>query len=143
MIDARWRIEIDRPPEQVFDFLADLDNEPSFVPDVSNVVKQTAGPIGIGTVYTEDFKRMGVFTTTIDQFERPSKLGFDARNSKSDVLVRFHLAPSPAGTQVTCELTLTFKGFSKVMEPLMAGKIRKEIESTRGPMLKQALENGS
>jgi hypothetical protein len=33
MIVADWNVEINRPPEDVFDFVADLHNEPQFNPD--------------------------------------------------------------------------------------------------------------
>jgi hypothetical protein len=143
MITASWNITIDRVPEDVFDFVADLDNEPQFNPDVSNIVKTSDGPIGLGTVYEEDFKRVGHYVTTIDVYERPAKLGFDARNRRTDAQVRFSLAPSGAGaTDVSCTIELTIKGPMRLMEPLMTPMIRKQITTTRGPMLKQALEGG-
>jgi len=144
MISASWSIEVARPPEEAFDFVSDLSNEPKFNPDASNVVKQSDGLIGLGTVYTEDVKRVGAFTTTIDRFERPRDLGFDARNPKCDALVRFSFAPAAEGsTTVGCTVELTFKGAMKFMGGMMSGTIRKEIEEKRGPMLKAALESPS
>ena len=82
MISVSWSIGIDRPPEAVFDFVSDLDNEPKFNPDASHIVKKSDGPIGLGTVWEEEFKRIGKYETTIDRFDRPSALGFDAKNPK-------------------------------------------------------------
>ena len=141
MISASWQIEIGRPAEEIFDYIADLDHEPEWNPDASNIVKKTDGEIGLGTVYTEDFARIGMCTSTIDVFDRPSELGFDARNPKCDAVVRFHFAPSGEGsTAVSCDVDLTFKGAMKLFAPLMAGKIRKGIETERGPALKAAAE---
>jgi Polyketide cyclase / dehydrase and lipid transport len=133
-----------RPPEVVFDFVADLENEPRFNPDASNVVQKTPGPIGLGTVFEEDFKRVGHYVTTVDRYERPTSLGFDARNSKVDARVRFEFASADGGaaTDVSCTLELTMKGLMRLGERAMAPAIRKEIEGTRGPMLKSALEQG-
>ena len=36
MISASWQIEIDKPPEEVFDFVADLSHEPEWNPDASS-----------------------------------------------------------------------------------------------------------
>ncbi len=70
----------------------------------------------------------------IDVFDRPSDLGFDARNPKCDALVRFHFVPAGEGaTTVSCDVDLTFKGAMKFVAPLMAGKVRKSIETERGP----------
>ncbi|MGZ4481622.1 MAG: SRPBCC family protein [Gaiellales bacterium] len=141
MIRAGWRIRIARAVQDVFDFVADLRNEPQFNPDASNVQQQTPGPIGLGTVYTEDFRRIGRYETTIDRYERPSELGFDARNPRADALVRFRFAAVGEGeTKVSCTVELRMKGATRIMEPLLAPMIRRQIERTRGPMLKRALE---
>jgi Polyketide cyclase / dehydrase and lipid transport len=141
VITAAWQISIARPQEQVFDFVADLRNEPQFNPDASNIVQETPGEIGLGTVYTEDFKRIGSFRTTIHRYERPGALGFDARNPRCDANVQFTFSPAGEGeTDVGCTVTLTMKGFMRLTEGLAAGTVRKQI-STRGPMLKRAVES--
>ncbi len=141
MISASWQIQIDKPADEVFDFVADLNYEPKWNPEATNIVKKTEGEVGLGTVYTEDFARIGMCTTTIDVFDRPADLGFDARNPKCDALVRFHFVPAGEGaTTVSCNVDLTFKGTMKLIAPLMAGKVRKSIETERGPALKNAVE---
>jgi carbon monoxide dehydrogenase subunit G len=142
VISASWQIHIERPPEQVFDFVADLRNEPQFNPDASNVVQESPGAIGLGTVYTEDFKRIGSFRTTIDRYERPRALGFDARNPKADANVQFRFQPAGDGaTDVSCAVELRMKGGMRLMEPVMGSMVRRQIEQTRGPMLKRAVES--
>jgi hypothetical protein len=44
-------VVIDRPIEEVFDFLADGENDPKFSPRVLEIKKTTDGPPGVGTVY--------------------------------------------------------------------------------------------
>jgi Polyketide cyclase / dehydrase and lipid transport len=142
LISVSWSIGIDRPPEAVFDFVSDLDNEPKFNPDASQIVKKSDGPIGLGTVWEEEFKRIGKYETTIDRFDRPSALGFDAKNPKCDAHVLFNFEPDGTGTRVSCTVDLTFKGFSRALEPVIGGTIRKTIEDERGPALKAAVEAG-
>jgi hypothetical protein len=143
MITASWQITIDRKPEDVFDFVADLHNEPKFNPDASNIVKSSEGEIGLGTVYTEEFKRIGAYRTTIDVYQPSTALGFDARNPKCDARVRFTFEPHGDSTEVGCVVGLTFKGAQRLVGVLMGGMIKKQIERNRGPMLKAALETGS
>lgn len=141
MIRASWSIVVDRPPEQVFDYIADLKHEPQWNPDASNVVKKTDGEIRQGTVFEEDYRRVGHYVTTVDSFDRPRDLGFDARNPKTDALVRFHLEPrGESQTEVSCRMELTMKGGFKLAEPLLGPVIRRQIESKRGRMLKRAVE---
>jgi len=142
MVKASWHVRIERPADAVFDFVADLRNEPQFNPDASNIRQETPGAIGLGTVWSEDFRRIGRYETTIDQYERPSRLGFDARNPKTDALVRFSFAPvGEDATAVDCTVELRMKGVMRMLEPLLAPTIRRQIEQTRGPMLKRALES--
>ena len=53
---------IDRPVEEVFDFLADGTNDPKFSPRVLEIAKATDGPVGAGTVYKSTVKDAGVKT---------------------------------------------------------------------------------
>ena len=140
MIRARWQTRIERPVEEVFDYIADLANEPEWNPDASNVVRVSDGPVGLGTAWEEDFRRVGHYVTTIDAYERPSVLSFDARNPRTDAHVRFDFEPAgEAATTVSCVVELTMKGAMRLFEPLMAPMIRKQIERERPASLGSAL----
>jgi uncharacterized protein YndB with AHSA1/START domain len=141
VIRATWTERVERPQEEVFDYLADLDHEPEWNPDASNVVRTTPGEVGLGTVWEEDFRRVGHYVTTIDRFERPRAVSFDARNPRTDARVAFLLsAAADSATDVSCVVELTMKGPTRLLEALMGGSIRRRIESSRGPLLKRALE---
>jgi uncharacterized protein YndB with AHSA1/START domain len=140
VIRASWQTRIERPVEEVYDYLANLDNEPQWNPDASNVVRTSPGPIGLGTVWEEDFRRVGHYVTTIDAYERPSVLSFDARNQRTDAHVRFELAPDGGGaTNVSCVVELTMKGGMRILEPLLSSMIRSRIERDRPASLQRAL----
>src|SRR3954452_20331337 len=74
---------IDRPIEQVFDFLAAGVNDPKFSPRVQEIHQSTDGPVGEGTVFASTVKDAGFkskreveYTT----FVRPSKLRWTERS---------------------------------------------------------------
>lgn len=139
MIRASWQTRIECPVEEVFDYIADLANEPEWNPDASNVTRTSDGPVGLGTVWEEDFRRVGHYVTTIDAYERPSVLSFDARNPRTDAHVRFDFAAAGDGaTGVSCVVELTMKGGMRFVEPLMAPMIRKQIERQRPESLRRA-----
>jgi hypothetical protein len=55
--------------------------------------------------------------------------------------VSFSFAPAgDAAIEVSCVVELTMKGPTRLLEPLIAGPIRRQMESSRGPKLKQALQ---
>ena len=49
MVHIEGEIVIERPPEAVFDFVADERNEPRYNPRMLRVEQISAGPIGLGT----------------------------------------------------------------------------------------------
>ena len=84
-------------------------------------------------------RRVGHYVTTIDAYERPSVLGFDAKNPRTEAHVRFDFAPDGGdATSVSCVVELTMKGGMRLLEPLLAPLIRKQIERERPPSLSHA-----
>ena len=140
VIRTDWQVRVDRTPEQVFDFVADLRNGPAWNPDSSNVVMTSDGPVGPGSVFEEDRERFGRTVTTIDLFERPKRLGFDAHASRIRVRVRYALEQDGAGTNVVCTAELRLRGASRLLEPMLAAVAKRGVETSRGPALKTALE---
>ena len=139
-ITASWQTRIERPLEHVFDYVADLKNEPHWNSDASNVVQMSDGPVGLGTEWEEDFARVGHYVTKLAQYERPSELAFDARNPRTDAFVAFRFAPAGDGaTDVSCDVRLTMKGFMRLLEPLLTPMIKRQIESARPESLRDAL----
>jgi len=140
MITASWTVRIERPVEKVFDYVADLENEPEWNPDASNVVRVSDGPVGLGTEWEEDFARVGHYLTTIARYERPSVVEFDARNPRTDAYVAFRFAPAGENaTDVSCDVRLTMKGFMRLVERLVMPMIKREIETSRPETLRRAL----
>ncbi len=140
MIRATGEIAIERPPEQCFDFIADLENEPKFNPDASNVRRVTDGQIGLGTTYTETVKPLGFFEVRIDEYDRPTLLGFDARNPRADIHVRFRFESRGAATLLRGEIEMQPKGALRLLEPALRPVLKRVYERKRGPMIKRAIE---
>jgi ligand-binding SRPBCC domain-containing protein len=68
---------IERPVEEVFDFVTDARNEPRYNPRILNVEKKTAGPIGRGTRFVLVSKAMGrplAVEYEITAYERPRRM---------------------------------------------------------------------
>ena len=117
MIRASWQIRIDRPREQVFDYVADLDNM---------------------RVWNPSSQR---FRTTVVQTDRPRELVLDARTNGAYTRVRFRFeAAGSTATEVACESELTLRGARRLLGPLLAAAMRRATETTRAAGLKAALE---
>jgi uncharacterized protein YndB with AHSA1/START domain len=92
---------IDRPIEEVFNFLADGTNDPKFSARVLEIKKTTDGPTGVGTTYASTVKDAGVKTNRefkITEFEPPTRIRW-AEVSKNQVTAPeggYDLAPRAA-----------------------------------------------
>jgi hypothetical protein len=141
VIRARGEVRIERSREQVFDFLADLRNEPQFNSDARDIVKVTAGEIGLNTVYTETVRPLGFFEVRIHEYDRPRLLGFDAKNARADIRVIFRLTSADGATDMTAEIEMAPRGAFRVMTPLLGPMLRRMMSKQRGPKIKHAVES--
>ena len=77
-------IVIERPVEDVFDFVADERNEPRFNSRMSRVEMATPEPVGAGSRFLAESRMMGrTFEVAVEytDFERPRLLGSRSRST--------------------------------------------------------------
>jgi carbon monoxide dehydrogenase subunit G len=135
---------IDRPIEEVFDFLADGTNDPKFSPRVQEIAKTTDGPPGVGTVYKSTVKDAGMTTKRefkLTEFTPPTRLRW-AEQSKNLVTAAeggYDLATDGRGTRVTIYNVLEGHGAGKLIAPLAVRSARKDAGAF-AERIKQAVE---
>ncbi len=122
MIGRNW-VEINAPPQRVFEYLSDLARHREWNPETGfTVTYRPAGAVGLGSIYErerqEQFQgpliRGGsavhpvdlVRTTSVKTFEPYRSLAFDTRNAFNGLLhsvesMTFELEPTLEGTRVT------------------------------------------
>jgi uncharacterized protein YndB with AHSA1/START domain len=142
MIQISNTIEINRPVNQVFDFLADPQNNPKWMP-VESVKKVSSGDIGVGTKFKQKFELMGAsyeVDCIITAFERNKKISFRfvAPIFKWDGEYLFQ--PDKDGTRLSAQGGVRLLGPFKAGEIIFASKIRRLINDT-APNLKHVLES--
>ena len=71
-VTARVRIFIPREQEVVFDYFADLRNEPQYNRQVSGIRKTSPGPIGQNTTFEGSHVGLGPVTWRLLEYERPT-----------------------------------------------------------------------
>jgi uncharacterized protein YndB with AHSA1/START domain len=77
MVAVKGEIVIDRPPGEVFDFVANAENEPRYHSQMRVSKKITDGPIGVGTSFRQEIMGRGKvipMTTEFTEFDRPSRI---------------------------------------------------------------------
>jgi len=127
-------VQIDRPIEDVFAFLADGENDKKFSSRVLEMAQTTAGPPGLGTVYASTVKDAGVTTKRefeLTEFEPPTRIRW-AERSKNLVVVPeggYDLARVGEGTQLTFFNELAGRGFGVLIAGFALRSARKGADA--------------
>lgn len=121
---------IDRPIDEVFNYLAAGVNDPKFSPRVQEMAQQTPGPPGVGTVFVSTVKDAGMTTKRefeLTEFDAPSHIRWSER-SKNSVTAEggYDLEPEGDGTRLTVFNTLEGHGVGKLVAPLALRAARKD-----------------
>ncbi|MFE3034774.1 SRPBCC family protein [Streptomyces canus] len=138
-------VEIDRPVQEVFAYLADGRNDPQFSPRVQRIERVPETPTTVGTVFRSTVKDAGMKTARefrITEFEAPVRLRW-AEVSKNSVTVReggYDLEPLADGrTRVTIFNVLEGHGLGKLLVGLALAAARKDAPAF-GTRIKTATE---
>jgi uncharacterized protein YndB with AHSA1/START domain len=137
-------IVVARPPEIVFDAVADERREPEYNPDMLTVEKVTPGPIDVGTrfraVHT-GLRRPVAMDTVLTRYERPTRLSLASTMGWSDVEGTVTFEAVPGGTRMRWSWQVRTKGAYRLLGPLttLVGG-RQEAAVWAG--LKRLLETG-
>lgn len=131
-------VNIERLPEEVFDYLVDLRNELKWNPGVESMEKITDGPIGVGTRYRAKWKQSPTLVVECTKFDRPR--GWSYRNG-GPVSVDLDVAvvPHGHGSRLEARFAATPHGWMRLVFPAFL-LVMKRQERTNMANLKRALE---
>ena len=121
------KISIARPPAEVFSYMADVRNDPSWHTDVLEV-RSSTDAVGMGTVFDVKVKpSMGVSegTMTVSRFEPGRLIEFHGRMGKMTPTVTNICEPDAQGTRVTRRVEMNPPGMMRVMSPFIGRMIAK------------------
>lgn len=122
MSRVRGSLDIARPVDEVFDFVADQRNEPSFNPKMTASTKLTDGLIGVGTRFGATVLSRGKpLPVTIEYtgFDRPHRIV--SRSVMAGATAQGHVQcdPTPRGTRFSWDWTVTVAGPGRFAGPLI------------------------
>lgn len=141
MIQISNSIEIARPVAQVFLYVAEVQNNPQWMP-VQSVKRISEGPISRGTKFKQQFLLMGnqyELEGLITEFQPHEKIAFVYDSPVFVWRGSYLFQPAPLGARMSAKGVVTLTGPLKMMETMFAPKIRKLINDT-APNLKTILE---
>jgi hypothetical protein len=138
---------IDRPIEEVFDYLAAGTNDPKFSPRVLSIRKEPDGPSAVGTVFVSRVKDAGMKTDRrieLTGLERPTSIRW-AERSKNLVTAKqggYDLEDLGDGkTRMTIFNELEGHGFGKLLVGFAVKAAQKDADAF-AQRIKAAVEAG-
>jgi uncharacterized protein YndB with AHSA1/START domain len=123
-------IMIARPPADVFRYVADIRNDPTWHTDVLEV-RSSSDIVELGTVFDVKVKpSMGVSegTMTVSRLEPGKLVEFRGRMGRMEPTVTNICEPDKEGTRVTRRVEIEPPGMMRAMTPLMKRMIGKSNE---------------
>jgi Polyketide cyclase / dehydrase and lipid transport len=138
-------LTIQRPVEDVFAFLADFENIPTWNYAIVETKKTSPGPVGVGTSYRQlrsmpDRREEG-FEVTV--FEPASRLEVHGDIGPFTATISYLLAPVGDGTQLINVVELeSASGPLRLLAPLATSRVKAAVAANLNT-LKKLLEAGS
>ena len=136
-------IEIMRPPEEVFAYITNFENNPKWQSGMVSCKFTSDGPVDVGTTYEQVAKFLGrPITTTfkVTEFEPNRSIRFVSVISTFPLRILRSVRPIDGGTHVHAVIEGEPTGFLALFGPLLDWMVAKSINSDYA-RLKEILEN--
>jgi carbon monoxide dehydrogenase subunit G len=137
-------VQIDRPPEEVFAFVADARNRPLWDESVDTEELTSPEPIGVGSTVRTGLRSMGrdyVLTWEIVEFQPPTRQRIESTSGPFPTTLVYELSGQDEGTLVEFSITGRPSGALRLLQPLLASNTQKNLDRAF-PRLKRHLEAG-
>ena len=132
MYKTRRSTSIDRPPQEVFDYITDPANDASWLSGTESSQFTSDPPHGVGAPKEVVVKMMGrriETTNEITHWDRPNTYGFEAADGPIPFTTVVRLeAGGENQTEVTLDLEAEFSGFFKMAEGLVGKQFDKRMD---------------
>ncbi len=126
-------IHINRPAADVFDFIANPENNPQWQGGMVSCEITSAGEWGLGSTYAQQAKFMGrdiVSKFEISEFEPGRLIRGDTVESSFPISFTRIVEPDESGTGCNVQAIVTgdASGFFKLLTPLMNRMVKRSID---------------
>ena len=141
MPQAENSIVINRPRSEVFDFVANHENDPKWRPGVLDIAR--ASGQGQGEIWRQGLE--GPMGRRIDgdfevtAYQEGTLLAFRTLGGPVQPEGSYRFEDADGGTRVTFNLSANLKGPQKLMAPMVAKSMRNQVGAL--PTLKRVLES--
>ena len=125
-------VEIKRPVEQVFAYVADARSWPKWHPAMPEAEQTSPGQMGIGTTIRGINKVMGMrmpWTSKVTEYEPNKKWGETISSGSSLIEEQLTFDSVEGGTKLAVVYDMKVGGFLKLLAPMVIRTMRKQLKT--------------
>lgn len=144
MIKFEKSVLINRPQQEVFDFVTDLSNDPKWQSSIESVKQVSDGPIGVGSTWRYVTKFLGRKNETeiqMTSYDPPRQSRVKAVSGPIPFENTHTFQEQDGGTLLTFTGQAEIGGFFKMAEGLAGKQLEKQMEADAAA-LKKLLDAG-
>jgi uncharacterized protein YndB with AHSA1/START domain len=136
-------VTIDRPPAEVFAFLARFENVPRWNYAISETRMITLGPVDVGSRYLQirTAPTQSEETFEVTEFQPNERLSIRGTLASFPAELTYVLDPEGNATKITNAVNLHPSGLLSVVAPLTTSRVKSAVAANL-ETLKQILEHG-
>ena len=126
-------MEIEAPPETVFDLLADHTKHPLWDPHMIEAKLYTEGPIKNGStgITVGEYRGRRIESDIYyDAYDRPKWVSGGATSGSVKGKQTCEFIPTEKGTKINWRMEAEFRGFMRLLEPFMKSTLIKQRKET-------------
>jgi Polyketide cyclase / dehydrase and lipid transport len=112
-------VDINRSPEDVFDYCSDHRHEPEWNPMMKRIKKLTGGPIGAGTRYAAEFIKGPPMVMECTRFQRPASWSLTGDSRALRARGGWRVLPTADGAHLVMRVEMELRGLLKLAGPLL------------------------
>lgn len=128
MIRLQEKIQVDRPIREAFGYTADFGNIEQWDPGVTESLKLTPGPVGLGTEYRVVVKS-GLWRTpmryVVREYAPPRRVVLEGKGERITATDTITFEERGYGTEINYTADLSFSGLLGSAEPWMEGALHR------------------
>ena len=142
MITFEKSVVIDRPADEVFEYVSDGERFSEWATEIVKSKKTTKGPVGVGTTYTHVAQMLGRRVENhyeVTEYEVNKKITMETTSGSIPVEFSMTVSPANGGSKFTIRAEADATGFFKLAEPLVARTLNRQQDANLAN-LKDVLE---